>query len=121
MNQPESSHKHKKRKHAVADGVSSEPSAKRSKTGKHKKEKRPKDADGRVKEKRKDKGKAREDDNQFKVISATLAISIPPVFANNLRAGAEEMLDSMVMRYANTHRDVVSKRTRGLDVQSLFF
>ncbi len=108
MSQPESSQKPKKRKHAVADGVPSEPSAKRSKTGKHKKEKRHKDVDGRVSEKRKDKGKgkAREDDSQFKVISATLAISIPPVFAKDLRAGAEEMLDSMIMRYANRIRRV---------------
>lgn len=99
MSQPNASHKSKKRKHTVADGVVIEPSSKRSKTSKHKKEKQQKEVDGQVKEKRKDKGKAREDDRQFKVISATLAISIPPVFANNLQAGAEEMLDSMVMRY----------------------
>lgn len=99
-----SQHKAKKRKHVGADIGPSEPSAKRSKKeGKHKKDKRHKEVDGQVREKRKDKGKAREDEKQFKVISATLAISIPPVFANNLRAGAEEMLDSMIMRYVFTN------------------
>lgn len=99
-----SQHKAKKRKHVGADIGPSEPSAKRSKKeGKHKKDKRHKEVDGQFREKRKDKGKAREDEKQFKVISATLAISIPPVFANNLRAGAEEMLDSMIMRYVFTN------------------
>lgn len=36
---------------------------------------------------------------QFQIVNASLLLSIPPVFAANPRAGAEEMLDSMVMRY----------------------
>lgn len=48
----------------------------------------------------KDKGKSRVLDHpsEFRVINASLALSIPPVFASDLRAGVEEMLDSMVMR-----------------------
>ncbi|KAF8557601.1 hypothetical protein OG21DRAFT_1434806 [Imleria badia] len=49
----------------------------------------------------KDKGKSRALDlpGEFCVINASLVLSIPPVFASDLRAGVEEMLDSMVMRY----------------------
>jgi DNA-directed RNA polymerase I subunit RPA43 len=45
--------------------------------------------------KKKDKGKVKA---KFTVIGASLVVSIPPVFATNPRAGAEEMLDSMIMR-----------------------
>ena len=84
-------HKTKKRKHAPAETVG-EPSTKRSKTGK---EKKTKHKDGKKKlHKKHDAG------GQFKVVSSTLAISLPPVFANKPREGAEEMLDSLVMRYA---------------------
>lgn len=37
--------------------------------------------------------------SEFQVTKATITLSVPPVFASNLRAGAEEMLDSMIMRY----------------------
>ncbi|KAF8444748.1 hypothetical protein L210DRAFT_3611036 [Boletus edulis BED1] len=49
----------------------------------------------------KDKGKSRAPDppSEFRLVSASLVLSIPPVFASDLRAGVEEMLDSMVMRY----------------------
>ena len=49
---------------------------------------------------RKDEGKSRASDNlsEFRIINASIVLSIPPVFASNLRAGVEEMLDSMVMR-----------------------
>ncbi|CAL1706641.1 unnamed protein product [Somion occarium] len=97
-----SQHKLKKRKHATE--AAGEPSAKRSKTD-SKKDKAAKTE--RRKEKKRDKGKARADDGQFKVIHATMAVSIPPVFANNLRAGVEEMLDSMVMRYIPAAQGVV--------------
>jgi DNA-directed RNA polymerase I subunit RPA43 len=48
----------------------------------------------------KDKGKSRALDlpSEFHVINASLVLSIPPVFASDLRAGVEEMLDSMIMR-----------------------
>ena len=82
----------KKRKHAPVDPAAGEPSSKRSKT--EKKEKKEK------KKKEKGKEKAREEEGEFRVFQATLALSIPPVFANNLQGGAEEMLDSMVMRCA---------------------
>ena len=90
--------KTKKRKHVE---VQEEPSSKRSKTDKAGKEKVAKEKSKlktKLKEAVKDKGKARAD-GEFTVVKASLSLSIPPVFANNLRAGAEEMLDSMVMRY----------------------
>lgn len=40
--------------------------------------------------------------SEFRVTKATMTLSVPPVFASNLRAGAEEMLDSMIMRCDNT-------------------
>jgi DNA-directed RNA polymerase I subunit RPA43 len=46
----------------------------------------------------KNEGKRR--DTEFHVVKASLVVSIPPIFASNPRAGVEEMLDSMVMRYA---------------------
>lgn len=39
-----------------------------------------------------------EGDEEFHVIKASLILPISPVFANDPRAGVEEMLDSMVMR-----------------------
>lgn len=86
-----SEHKTKKRKHAAAAVADEQPSLKRTKTEKAKKDK------SKSKEER--KGKAAPD-SQFRVIEASLPLSIPPVFATNLRAGAEEMLDSMLMRCA---------------------
>ena len=87
-------HKTKKRKHAVAaadtSAGGSEPLTKRPKTDKVKKDK----------SKAKSKGKEAAS-GQFRVVQASLPLSIPPVFANKLRAGAEEMLDSMLMRCAN--------------------
>lgn len=85
-------HKTKKRKHAAAE-VGGEPSTKRSKTGKEK----AKPSSKASKSKAEIKHLA---DGQFKVIRATLAVSIPPMFASKPREGAEEMLDSLVMRYA---------------------
>lgn len=37
--------------------------------------------------------------SEFCTVNATTVLSVPPIFANNLRAGVEEMLDSMIMRY----------------------
>ena len=92
-------HKTKKRKHIAvpADTLASvgEPSSKRSKTEKAKRDKSKSKTKESVSQ---GKGKNAER-NQFRVIQASLSLSIAPVFANNLRAGAEEMLDSMLMRY----------------------
>ena len=38
-------------------------------------------------------------DNQFKVATTSLVLSVPPIFAGNPRGGVEEILDSMIMRY----------------------
>ncbi|KAF8070208.1 hypothetical protein FPV67DRAFT_1006801 [Lyophyllum atratum] len=64
-------------------------------TKKSKKEKRDK----------KEMGKTR--DTEFHVVKTSLVVSIAPVFAGNPRAGVEEMLDSMVMRYIPALRGVV--------------
>ena len=93
MSQAVETHKTKKRKHAAAveeaDGAG-EPSTKRSK----------KDKDAKKHKKAKqDKGKARGTDDAFRVVRASLNVSVPPVFAGDLRGGVEELLDSMLMRY----------------------
>lgn len=76
----------KKRKHAATDiEQDAEPLTKR-----HKKEKD---------KSKKDKGKGRATE-EFRVARASMLLSIPPVFAGNLRVGAEEMLDSLLMRCA---------------------
>lgn len=94
MSQPE---KTKKRKHAHptvdATADAAESSTKRSKGDKVKKDQ----------SKRKSKGKEVAA-GEFRVVQATLPLSIPPVFANKLWAGAEEMLDSMLMRCASLSR-----------------
>ncbi|KAL6305215.1 hypothetical protein BKA93DRAFT_749331 [Sparassis latifolia] len=56
----------------------------------------------------KGKGKARADvDGEFRVVQASLAVSVPPVFASNLARGVEELLDSMLMRYIPALHGVV--------------
>ncbi|KAJ7262259.1 hypothetical protein B0H12DRAFT_1105014 [Mycena haematopus] len=56
----------------------------------------------------KDKGKARESDEaEFQTVTATLVVSVPPIFASNPSAGVQEMLDSMIMRYIPALRGVV--------------
>lgn len=99
----------KKRKHR-----STEESGATHSSSKKKKEKRRKDTaesaappsqDGLSPQKRKlkspkDKGKSRVSDppSEFRMVNASLVLSIPPVFASDLRTGVEEMLDNMVMR-----------------------
>lgn len=86
--------KAKKRKHAAADiDQEAEPSTKR-----HKKEK--------DRSKKRDKGKGRASE-EFRVMRASMHVSIPPVFSNSLRSGAEEMLDSLLMRYIPALHGVV--------------
>ncbi|RPD57605.1 hypothetical protein L226DRAFT_610642 [Lentinus tigrinus ALCF2SS1-7] len=126
MSQMAEAHKTKKRKHAAAvleDGAAAaaaEPSTKRSK----------KDKDGKVhKHKVKHtthahhkgaavaaavdkKGKGRATDDAFRVVRASLNVSVSPVFANDLRGGVEEMLDSMLMRYIPALRGVVLAHDR---------
>ncbi|KDQ55861.1 hypothetical protein JAAARDRAFT_133675 [Jaapia argillacea MUCL 33604] len=60
------------------------------------------------KKKKKTKGKSKEvADSEFRVTRATLVVSLSPVFASNPRAGVEEMLDSMIMRYIPSLQGVV--------------
>lgn len=84
----------KKRKHAPAvDGADA--ADKKAK----------KDAKKQKTEHKKDKGKARETDTEFRVVQASLVVSVPPVFSSSPRKGVEEMLDSMVMRYVGRVKD----------------
>ncbi|KAF8906583.1 hypothetical protein CPB84DRAFT_1770153 [Gymnopilus junonius] len=46
-------------------------------------------------------------DAHFQIVNASLVLSVPPVFAANPRAGVEEMLDSMIMRYIPSLQGVV--------------
>lgn len=41
---------------------------------------------------------SKEKDEEFRVIKTSLVLPISPAFANDPRAGVEEMLDSMVMK-----------------------
>lgn len=37
-------------------------------------------------------------DSEFRSVKASIVLAVPPVFANRLRDGVEEMLDTMIMR-----------------------
>ncbi|KAI9060323.1 hypothetical protein FKP32DRAFT_1595714 [Trametes sanguinea] len=102
MSQQVGEHKSKKRKHAAAaDAAVAEPSTKRSK--------KDKDAKRTAKEQaaKLSKGKSRATDDAFRVVRASLTVTVPPVFAADLRGGVEEMLDSMLMRYIPALQGVV--------------
>ncbi|KAI0046083.1 hypothetical protein FA95DRAFT_1560516 [Auriscalpium vulgare] len=51
-------------------------------------------------------------DGEFRSVAASLVLAVPPVFASRPRDGAEEMLDSLVMRYDPTLRGVVLAHSR---------
>lgn len=50
----------------------------------------------------KSKQKGKEEDNQFRVVEASIVLSIPPRFAGEPMDGANEMLDSLLMRYCRS-------------------
>lgn len=58
----------------------------------------PMDVDGSPKRARKGK-----ENDEFCSVKASIVLSVPPVFANRLRDGVEEMLDTMIMRCAQTY------------------
>lgn len=97
---------HKKRKHHPTENFNA--NIKKKKEKRHKetaKSTTPPPEDALLSQKHKpkspkDKGKSRASDHpsEFRVINASIVLSVPPVFASDLRAGVEEMLDSMVMR-----------------------
>ena len=41
--------------------------------------------------------------DEFCSVKASIVLAVPPVFANRLRCGVEEMLDTMIMRYVRIH------------------
>ncbi|KAI0313892.1 hypothetical protein OF83DRAFT_1139372 [Amylostereum chailletii] len=45
--------------------------------------------------------------SEFRTVQSSVTLAIPPVFTSELHKGAEEMLDSMVMRYQPSLRGVV--------------
>ncbi|KAJ2918508.1 hypothetical protein MD484_g1881, partial [Candolleomyces efflorescens] len=85
---PSSPHPPSKRKHKAGDAKNVQPSKKLKKAEAVKPN---------------DKGKGRE----FQLVTSSMAVSVPPVFAGNPRAGVEEMLDSLVMRYIPALQGVV--------------
>lgn len=100
-----SPHKHKKRKERPSDSHLAEESH-------HHKKKKSKDKHRHTElevaapevvshhaSKKKGKRKMEEGESAFAVVSASIRLSIPPVFAAKPLAGVEEMLDSMVMKY----------------------
>ncbi|KAH9994021.1 hypothetical protein BJV77DRAFT_996510 [Russula vinacea] len=62
----------------------------------------PMDVDGSPKKARKGK-----ETDEFCSVKTTIVLAVPPVFANRLRYGVEEMLDTMIMRYEPTLNGVV--------------
>ncbi|KAL4074071.1 hypothetical protein J3A83DRAFT_2666260 [Scleroderma citrinum] len=67
------------------------------------------DSSPKTKKKRHDKSRVSESGlpSEFCIINATTVLSIPPVFSIDLRAGVEELLDSMIMRYIPSLRGVL--------------
>jgi DNA-directed RNA polymerase I subunit RPA43 len=53
----------------------------------------PMDVDGSSKRTRRGNG-----NNEFRSVKASIVLAVPPVFANRLHSGVEEMLDTMIMR-----------------------
>ncbi len=45
--------------------------------------------------------------SEFRVVNASLVLSVPPVFAANPLVGVQEMLDSMIMRCVLIRRNVL--------------
>lgn len=97
---PKSSKKRKNRMLDAEDGGSA--SDKKKKSRKHARADEVTDFDP------KGKGKARaavqeyseeeEEASEFVVVTASVRLSVPPIFSTNPRAGVEEMLDSMIMK-----------------------
>ncbi|KAI9439378.1 hypothetical protein BJY52DRAFT_1206963 [Lactarius psammicola] len=46
-------------------------------------------------------------DSEFRSVRASVVLAVPPIFANRLRDGVEEMLDTMTMRHEHTLNGVV--------------
>ena len=86
----------KKRKHNENGHLPNGPTAKKAKKG----------TDGIVKLDKKGKGRANDDTQDekrsaFRVLSTSVVLSIPPVFAMDPMKGVCEMLDSLVMKYVD--------------------
>lgn len=64
----------------------------------HKKAKKDKEQSGKRDEKGKGRATEENADSAFRVVSATVVLSIPPVFSKDLMKGVHEMLDSLIMR-----------------------
>ncbi|KAG8910138.1 hypothetical protein FRC01_006526, partial [Tulasnella sp. 417] len=108
-----SPHKHKKRKERPSDSHLADESH-------HHKRKKSKDkhrhvelevaapeAVGHHGSKKKGKRKMEDGASAFSVVSASIRLSIPPVFAAKPLSGVEEMLDSMVMKHIPSLKGVV--------------
>ena len=88
----------KKRKQAAvteAGGEDIQPAPKRSKHSSEKKLKKDKSKAGPSTR----HGTGSGSKGEFQTITSTLNVSIPPIYAMELRRGVQEMLDGMLMRY----------------------
>lgn len=97
MSLPSQSHS-KKRKQAAVREVGEEdtqPALKKSKNSLGKKLKRDKSKAGSSTR----HGASSGSKGEFRTITSTLSVSIPPVYAMEPRRGVQEMLDGMLMRY----------------------
>ncbi|KIO32229.1 hypothetical protein M407DRAFT_66977 [Tulasnella calospora MUT 4182] len=108
-----SPHKHKKRKERPSDSHLAKESHQHKKK-KSKDKHRHAELDVAAPEvvshhvsKKKGKRKMEDGESAFAVVSASIRLSIPPVFAAKPLAGVEEMLDSMVMKHIPSLKGVV--------------
>ncbi|TFY79220.1 hypothetical protein EWM64_g4790 [Hericium alpestre] len=71
---------------------------------------------------KKDKGKGKSKDSasgEFRAVKASVMLAIPPCFSAKPQVGAEEMLDSMIMRYIPALRGVVLSHSNIQFLQSV--
>lgn len=97
MSQQSQSHSRKRKQAAITEtgGEDAQPAPKRSKHSSERKLKKDK-LKAKVLSGHKTSSGSK---GEFQTITSTLSVSIPPIYAMELRRGVQEMLDGMLMRY----------------------
>lgn len=97
MSLPFQSYSRKRKQAAVteAEGEDAQPALKKSKRSSEKKPRKDKSRAGPSTGHKASSGSKRE----FQMITSTLNVSVPPIYAMEPRRGVQEMLDGMLMRY----------------------
>ena len=93
MSHPSQSHSKKRKQEAGGEGVQPAP-----KKPKHTLEKNSKKAKSKAGPST-GHGTSLSHKGEFRTITSTLSVSIPPIYAMDPRRGVQEMLDGMLMRY----------------------